>query len=416
LPPVIGFSRIGPDLCCDELSIAAIAASSGTPVYIYSAAAVRATYLALDRALGAAPHTIHYALKANSTLGLARLLSGLGSGADANSVGEIEVALRAGFLPSHIVFTGVGKTPDELDRAVALDLKAINAESRGELERVAAVARRRGTRARVALRVNPDIDAQSHPHISTGLRTTKFGIPLEEAAGLYRSLREHPDLEFVGVHVHVGSQILSLDPLRRAAQAVVALAKELRGEGLQIEHVDVGGGLGISYDGTAAPSIDDYARTLAAEVCGTGLTLAVEPGRLLVGHAGALVARVTDVKEYPGGRSFAVLDAGMTELMRPALYGAYHRIEPVTLGNPRARTYDIVGPICESSDVFARERPISELAVGDLVAVLDTGAYGAAMASTYNRRPLAPEVLVDDGRVRTIRRRQTVEDMLALEE
>jgi diaminopimelate decarboxylase len=414
---VIGFHRDGTQLLCDGVPLSDIAAACGTPVYVYSAARLRATLLDLDRAFGALPHAIHYALKANSTLALARLVRETGAGADANSGGEIEVALRAGFLPAHIVFTGVGKTDAELDRAITLDVKAINAESAGELDRIDAIARARGTRARVALRVNPDIDARSHPHISTGLRTNKFGVPIEEARQLYRERRAANGLELAGVHVHVGSQITSVDPLRRAARAAVDLASALAADGVRLEHVDVGGGLGVSYDGAPTPTLEEYAQAIAAEVSGRGFALAVEPGRAIIAHAGALLARVTDTKSYPGPRRFAVLDAGMTELMRPALYGAFHRIEPLDL-RPAAPShpYDIVGPICESSDVFARERAVAELSVGDFVAVLDTGAYGSAMASTYNRRPLAPEVLVDGNKWRIIRRRQTIEEMIALEE
>jgi diaminopimelate decarboxylase len=414
---VIGFYRTHDQLLCDGVALSDIAAACGTPLYVYSAERIRRTLRDLDEAFLAYPHAIHYALKANSTLAIARLVREAGASADANSGGEIEVALRAGFLPSAIVFTGVGKTDEELDRAIVLDVKAINAESPGELDRIDAMARARGTRARVALRVNPDIDARSHPHISTGLRTNKFGVPHEAALDVYRRRRDAPGLEFVGVHVHVGSQITSVDPLRRAARLAVDLGRTLVAEGIRIEHVDVGGGLGVSYDGSPAPTLQEYAQAVLAEMKGSGLAVAVEPGRAIVAQAGALVARVTDTKTYPGARHFGVLDAGMTELMRPALYGAFHRIEPVDAPRPGPPIpYDIVGPICESSDVFARERPMPELRVGDLVAVLDTGAYGSAMASTYNRRPLAPEVVVENGRWRVIRRRQTIEEMLELEE
>ena len=363
----------------------------------------------------ACPHALHYALKANSTLAIARLLRELGSGADANSVGEIEVALRAGFEPSQIVFTGVGKTPAELERAVALGVKSINAESPGELDRIAAIARARGTTARVALRVNPDVDARSHPHISTGLRTNKFGVPIEDARALYRTAVATPGLAPVGVHVHVGSQITSLDPIADATRRVVALIQDLRADGVPLDHVDLGGGLGISYDGSQVPTLSDYAAALASAVARTGLTLVLEPGRALVGAAGLLLSRVVDVKEYAADRRFAILDAGMTELMRPALYGAFHRIVAVSPRPGEPRAYEVVGPLCESSDIFGRDRLLPPLEPGDLVAVLDTGAYAAAMASTYNRRPLAPEVLVDGAEWRVVRRRQTIDDLVALE-
>ena len=393
----------------------AIAARVGTPVYVYDAARIRDACHAFTAALAPVPHAIHYALKANSTLGLVRLLRERGLHADANSGGEIEVALRAGFQPGQIVFTGVGKTADELDRAVALGLKAINAESPGEIDRIAARARAAGTTARVALRVNPDIDARSHPHISTGLRTNKFGMPIEQARAIYRDHARQPGLEAVGVHVHVGSQITAVEPLRRAAERVVALAGELRGDGFAIAHVDLGGGLGISYDGSPVPGPADYASAILPIVRDSGLSVIVEPGRAVVGAAGTLIARVVDLKAYAGGPTFAVLDAGMTELMRPALYGAFHRIAAVSPREGAARTYEVVGPLCESSDIFGRDRLLPPLEVGDLVAILDAGAYGSVMASTYNRRPLLPEVLVDGEQWTLIRRRQTMDELLGLE-
>jgi diaminopimelate decarboxylase len=398
------------------LPLEAIASAIGTPAYVYDAGAIRSAYIELDGALAGVPHALHYALKANSTLAIARLLRELGSGADANSVGEIEVALRAGFDPSAIVFTGVGKTSEELERAIVLGVKTINAESPGELQRIGAIARRLGTTACVALRVNPDIDARSHPHISTGLRTNKFGVPIESARALYREAASTPGLRPVGVHVHVGSQITSLAPLTSAAQRIAVLVDDLRADGLALEHVDLGGGLGISYDGSSVPSLADYAMAIGHAVAGTGLTLVLEPGRALVGGAGLLLTRVVDVKEYPGGPHFAILDAGMTELLRPALYGAFHRIVAVTPRQGDLRPYEVVGPLCESSDIFGRDRLLPPLEPGDLLAVLDTGAYSAAMASTYNRRPLQPEVLVDGDGWRVIRRRQTIDDLVALEE
>ncbi len=393
----------------------AIAAEAGTPVYVYDASSIRRAYQAFADALAPVPHAIHYALKANSTLALVRLLRGLGAHADANSGGEVEVAMRAGFTPGQIVFTGVGKTADELDRAVTLGLKAINAESPGELDRIAARARAHATTVRVALRVNPDIDAKSHPHISTGLRTNKFGMPLEQARAIYRDHARQEGLEAVGVHVHVGSQITSVDPLRRAAERVVGLAGALRGDGFAIEHVDLGGGLAISYDGSPVPSAADYAAAILPVVQGTGLSIVVEPGRALVGAAGTLLARVVDLKAYDGAVRFAVLDAGMTELMRPALYGAFHRIVAVTPREGAEQRHEVVGPLCESSDIFGRDRLLPPLDVGDLVAILDAGAYGSVMASTYNRRPLLPEVLVDGDQWKLIRRRQTIDELLSTE-
>lgn len=403
-------------LVCDGVPLAHIAAAEGTPVYVYSADTIRRAYRDLDDAFASYPHAIHYALKANSTLALVRLLRALGSGADANSGGEIEVALRAGFRPAEIVFTGVGKSRPELEFAVSRGVRAINAESPGEVQRIDEIARALGTRARIALRVNPDIDAQSHPHISTGLRTNKFGIPLEQARAVYRDMVRRQGLEVVGIHVHVGSQIVTLEPLRQAAAAILELARDLSNEGIALEHVDVGGGLGISYDASPVPSVRDYAAALLPIVEGSGLTLVLEPGRVLVGPAGALVARIVDLKQAPGGKRFVVLDAGMTEILRPALYGAFHRIEAVTPRAGEEESVDIVGPLCESSDILGADRRLPPLSVGDFVAILDAGAYGSAMASNYNRRAQPAEVLVADGGWRVIRRRQTIDDLVALEE
>jgi diaminopimelate decarboxylase len=402
-------------LACDGVSVHSIVASVGTPAYIYSASAIRDAYRAIDDAFNGYPHAIHYALKANSTLAIVRLLKALGSRADANSAGEIEVALRAGFAPGDIVFTGVGKTGAELDYAIACDVNAINAESAGELDRIADRARAAGRVVRVALRVNPDIDAQSHPNISTGLRSNKFGVALQEARAIYRERRDVASLRFVGVHIHIGSQITTAEPLRRAAAALTALALELRDDGVPLEHVDLGGGLGIAYEGRPMITAAEYAAAVLPELRRANIPVVLEPGRAVVGHSGALIARVVDVKQYPDGRRFAVLDTGMSELMRPALYGSFHRILPVSPRQTPETPWDVVGPICESSDVFARQRLLPDLCVDDLVAILDTGAYGAVMASNYNRRLLAPEVLVDAGQWKIIRRRQTIDDVLALE-
>lgn len=392
-----------------------MAAAHGTPLYVYSASTIASRYRAVDEAFASYPHTMHYALKANSTLAIVRLLRGLGSKVDANSGGEIDVALRAGFIPPEIVFTGVGKTRAELTQAIDLGVKTINAESEGELDRIDTIARERQTRTRVAIRVNPDVDARSHPHISTGLKTNKFGVSIDEARDLCRRMRDRPGIEIVGLHTHVGSQIMDLEPLRRATCAIVALARDLAADGLAIEHLDLGGGLGISYDGTVAPTAEEYAAALLPIVRDSGLAIILEPGRSIVGPAGALLTRVVDVKEQPGGKLFVVLDAGMTELIRPMLYNAYHRIEPVDTREGPEMLSDVVGPLCESSDTLGKDRRFPRPEVGDLFAVLDAGAYGSVMASNYNRRTLPPEVMVRDGRTVVIRRRQTIDDMLALE-
>ena len=328
---------------------------------------------------------------------------------------RFDVALASGFSPRDIVFTGVGKRADELARAVALDLAAINVESPGELDRLAHLAAERGEVARVAIRVNPDIDARSHPHISTGLKSSKFGVPIDAAPALYRQIASRPSLRAVGIHVHIGSQMTSLDPIEASAAAVVALARELAAAGLDIEQIDFGGGVGIAYGEGPAPDPRDYVGRLVRAAGDSGLRLVIEPGRMLVGAAGVLLTRVVDVKQFPGTRRFVVLDAGMTELMRPALYGAFHRIEPVVPRPGPDEPVDVVGPICETTDTFARDRRLPPLAVGDLVVVRDAGAYGAVMGSNYLRRPLPPEVLLEGGEWRVVRRRQTLADMLALE-
>ena len=402
-------------LVCDGVPLTAIAAAVGTPVYVYSAAVLRDRYRAIDAAFGDYPHAVHYALKANSALAIVRLLHGLGSAVDANSVWEIEVARKAGVAPSEIVFTGVGKSPEELECAVALGVKAINVESAGELARLEAIGSRIGRTVRVAVRVNPDIDAKSHPHISTGLKINKFGVPLDDARELLQTLTHRPSLALVAIHVHVGSQITTLEPLRRAAAVAADVSLELRAQGFALEYVDLGGGLGVSYDGAEVPSAAAYVGALVEEIRRTGLPMVVEPGRAIAAPAGALVARVIDMKPRTAESDFVIIDAGMTELIRPALYNAFHRIEPVSAPAVGGHHYEIVGPVCESSDVVGRDRMLPVLAVGDLVAIRDAGAYGAVMASNYNRRPLPPEVLVDEGAWRVIRRRQSVDDQLMLE-
>jgi diaminopimelate decarboxylase len=410
------FTTTAHGLAIDGVPLAEIAERVGTPCYVYGAGAIRAAYARLDTAFGSYPHTIHYALKANSTLEIVRLLKALGSSVDANSMGEVDIALRCGFHPSQIMFTGVGKSADELARAISLGLKAINVESPGELDRLDYLARDQATVVPVALRVNPDIDARSHPHISTGLKSNKFGVPIDAAPAIFREIQKRPGLDPVGVHSHIGSQITALEPLLRAARAAVDLATALQAEGIGLRHVDFGGGVGISYDGTPAIDSADYGARLVEIVRPSGLTALVEPGRVLVGPAGSLLTRIVDIKHFQGERTFVVLDAGMTELLRPALYGAYHRIEPLRVRDGEPVVADIVGPVCESTDTFGRDRLLPPVEVGDVMVVRDAGAYGAVMASTYLRRPLPPEVLVDDGQWRIIRRRQTLDDMLRLEQ
>jgi diaminopimelate decarboxylase len=414
---VIGFE---PDaskgLTCDGVPLQDIADQVGTPLYVYSAALFRARYRAIDEAFGGYPHAIHYALKANSSMPLVRIVRELGGSVDANSIWEIELARKAGFEPSQIVFTGVGKSLDELACAVPLGLKATNVESAGELERIERLAQKNGRAARVAIRINPDIDAKSHPHISTGLKINKFGVSVDLARELFQSIASRRWLRLVALHAHVGSQMTSLEPIKSAAAVLRGLIDELRAMGITLEYVDCGGGLGISYDGKPAPSSAEYVAALVDGISHTGLPIVVEPGRAIAGPSGVLLARIVDIKPRDEESDFMVLDAGMTELLRPALYGAYHRIDRLkALPGGTPRTYEIVGPVCESSDVVGRDRHLPAMSVGDVVAIRDAGAYGSAMSSNYNRRPLPPEVLVDQGTWRVIRKRQTIEDMLRLE-
>jgi len=410
---VPGFLLHNGSLRCDDVPLDQIAHSTNTPVHVYSAALIAARYRALDQAFAGCTHRCHYAIKANATLAVVRLMRSLGAHADANSGGEIEVALRAGFAPDEIVFTGVGKTHDEIERAVSLGVHAINAESSGEVERIEAIAAARQVRARVAIRINPDVDAGSHPKISTGHHATKFGMTADAAREMARDILQRPHLDVVGLHVHVGSQITRREPIARAVATVADLARELMSQGVRLQHLDVGGGLGIAYEeGQTVVSPEEYAAAIIPAIASTGLTVVLEPGRWIVGPAGVLVTRVVDVKPRADGDWFVIVDAGMTDLIRPALYHAWHQIEAVTPRPGSRLRADVVGPVCETSDTFGVDRPLPPTEVGDLLAIRDTGAYGAIMASNYNRRPTAPEVLVDGDQWRIIRRRQTIDDML----
>jgi diaminopimelate decarboxylase len=414
---VTGFSRQDATLGCDGVALDPIASLHGTPLYVYSASTIATRYRAIDDAFAQYPHAIHYALKANSTLAITRLLRGLGSAADANSGGEIDVALRAGFIPPQIVFTGVGKTMAELAQAIDLGVRSINVESAGEIERVDALSRERQVRTKIAIRINPDVDAKTHPHISTGLKTNKFGIAIADVPALCAHARTLPGIEVVGLHAHIGSQITDLDPLSRAARALVDLARQLAEAGTRIEHLDLGGGLGVSYDGSRVPTAREYADAVLPIVRAAGLAVVLEPGRQIVAPAGALLTRVVDVKAGggPGDRLFVVMDAGMTELIRPMLYNAFHRIEPIVRTSAPLTCCDVVGPLCESSDTLGKDRMLPRPRVGELYAVLDAGAYGSVMASNYNRRPLPAEVMIENGKAMLIRRRQTIDELLALE-
>jgi diaminopimelate decarboxylase len=410
-----GFGRTGRDgeLTCDGVSLSAVAREHGTPVHVYSAATLTERYRRLDAAFARYPHRLHYAIKANATLAVVRHLRGLGARADANSIGEIEVARRAGFLPGDVVFTGVGKTSDEIRRAVALGLEALNVESPGELDRIAAAARGANRSVRVAIRLNPGVDAETHPGISTGLPETKFGVSFDDARAMIRRAGTVPNVQVVGLHAHVGSQITKVAPVRRVATAVAGFARELLAAGVPLEHLDLGGGLGIGYrSGQPVLNEAEYAEALLPSVEETGLTLVLEPGRWLVAPVGVLLATVVDLKRKAGGGWFVVVDAGMTDLMRPALYGAWHEIEPVQPRTGETMLADVVGPVCETTDTLGAERQLPALEIGDVLAIRDTGAYGAVMASNYNRRPMAAEIMIEGGAATVVRRRQSIDDML----
>jgi diaminopimelate decarboxylase len=408
------FGRRDGELFCEDVSLAEVARTHGTPVYVYSRASVESAYDAYAEAFAGVPHRICYALKANGSGAILRLLAARGAGADIVSGGELRAALRAGFPPERIVFAGVGKTDDEIRLALEAGIGEFNAESAEEIVRIGEAAAARNGRARIALRVNPDIDPGSHPYISTGLRQNKFGIDIARAPAILREARPRAGVEIVGVQCHIGSQVSDLEALGVASRGLASLSRDLLAEGFPLRTIDIGGGLGVDYAGTGAPSPASLAARVLPELRGLPLTLLLEPGRSLVAPAGVLVTRVLQVKENRGKR-FVIVDAAMNDLLRPALYQAHHRIEPVRDRGAAPRTVDVVGPVCESGDFLARDREMPEVEAGDWLAVRDTGAYVSSMASQYNMRPRAPEVLVDGPRARLIRRRETFEDLVATE-
>ena len=407
-----GFSRdTKGQLRCDGVSLAELADAYGTPLYVYSRSVVEENVRRFDDAFASVPHLVCYATKANSALALLRLVAELGAGADVVSGGELRAALESGIPAERVVFSGVGKTDAEIAAGVEAGILAINAESAREIEKIDACARRLGTVARVALRVNPDIDARSHPYISTGLRQNKFGVDISLARDIFAASRRLPGVLMTGVQAHIGSQIVEIEPLAQTAGELADLARTLGEDGFSIETVDVGGGLGI---GQWRLSPEDYAAAVLPRLAGLRAKILVEPGRAVVGPAGTLVARVLYVKEERG-RTFVVVDAGMNDLLRPALYQAEHPIEAVGAKDSPMITADVVGPVCETADCFQRDARMPRPEEGDLIAIRDAGAYGAAMASNYNFRSRPAEVLVESGGPRVIRRRETFEDLTRLE-
>ncbi len=405
------------EMVAENVPLARIAREVGTPAYVYSLAALRANYRAFAQAAHGLDAEVHYALKANSNLAVIRAFGALGAGADIVSIGEMRRALAAGVPASNIVFSGVGKKDVELREAVQAGVRQINVESRAELDTLDGVARDLGRRVDIAIRVNPDVDAKTHAKITTGRKENKFGIDIDLAREAYAHAGSKPNLRVIGVAMHIGSQILSLDPYRDSIRKLRGLVGELRADGHSIERLDLGGGYGIVYrhESNERPfAVDDYMAMVRQETQGLNCALSFEPGRCLVGNAGVLLGEVILVK--PGAaRSFVIVDAAMNDLIRPTLYEAWHDIVPVrkpSAEGPTALT-DIVGPICESGDYLAQNRPMPALAAGDVIAVKSAGAYGAVMSSSYNTRPLAPEVLVDGDRYEVVRPRQSLDDLIA---
>ena len=402
------------ELSCERVSLRALAAATGTPAYVYSKAALLEGYRAYDRAFAEVPHIVCYSVKANSNLAVLGVLGKAGAGADIVSGGELFRALRAGIPTDRIIFSGVGKTPDEMRAALEVGILLFNVESLSELRALDAVARELGVKAPVALRVNPDVNPQTHAYIATGLRTSKFGIPYDQALEAYEEAAGLKGVEVVGADMHIGSQLTKAAPFADAVARIASLVKTLRERAIEIRLVDVGGGLGIRYRAETPPTHQEYATVLLPALRELGVTVLLEPGRSIVGNAGLLLTRVLYRKDT-GEKKFVIIDAAMNDLIRPPLYDAYHEIRPVNearLGGP-VETVDVVGPVCESGDFVAKDRELAQAQEGDLLAIMSAGAYGFAMSSNYNTRPRAVEVLVDGDSYTIVRRRETYEDLVA---
>ncbi len=401
------------DLVCEGVSLDAIAESVGTPVYVYSQATLRRHVRVLDAAFGGRPHRLCYAVKANSNLTLLRRFAEWGTGFEVVSGGELFRVLEAGASPESVILSGVGKTRDEIRHALDAGVLFLSVESQPELELISEVAVLTGHSARVVFRINPDVDPRTHPYISTGLERNKFGISLSDASSVIQAGTSLPGVSIVGVGCHIGSQITELGPFEEAIAGIVDLARDLRRQGIALEYLDVGGGLGISYDTEEPPSLEAYAGTVRTASEDLGLTLILEPGRVIVGNAGILLCRVIR-KKIHGDKRFVIVDAGMNDLIRPALYDSFHRVIPV-LPREGKEVVDVVGPICESADFIAQDRELGRVEAGDLVAVMTAGAYGFSLASNYNSRPRPAEVLVDGDSFSVVRRRESYEDLIRLE-
>lgn len=421
IPPSTHFARRDEELFCDGVSLARIADAVGTPAYVYSGAAIDEAYREIDAAVSFAPHLVAYAVKACSNLAILGRLAGLGCGADIVSGGELARCLRAGMPPERIVFSGVGKRDDEIESALHAKIRSIHVESAPELPVIEQIASRLGVRAKLTLRVNPDVDPETHPYIATGLHDTKFGVELDVARELVGRIRDSAHLEIEGLACHIGSQVRRVSALREAVAIVARFALECRAAGANVRTLDAGGGFPIPYGNEEAPypkpaAFGEAIRQGLADAGATdaGLEIVVEPGRALVGNAAVLLSRVLFEKRSPKKR-FVIVDAAMTELIRPALYQAYHAIEPVDAPRAGSEPANVVGPVCETGDFFALDRPLPPLERGDLVVLHSAGAYAASMASTYNTRPRVPEVLVEGDTFRVIREREPIERAWSLE-
>lgn len=411
--PVPTLQRVDGQLKLEGLPLTSIAERFGTPTYVYSRAALSSAFKAYQNALQGRPALVCYAVKANSNLGILSVFAKLGAGFDIVSGGELARVLAAGGSPSRVVFSGVGKSRDEMRQALEAGIRCFNVESAAELERLNEVAGGLGRLAPIALRVNPDVDPKTHPYISTGLKSNKFGVAFDEALTLYRRAASLPHLKISGIACHIGSQLLDPAPMAEAAAKVCGLVDQLASEGIRLDHIDLGGGLGICYNDENPPAVADYLAPLLAVFEGRGEELCFEPGRSLVGNAGLLLTRIEYLK--PGTeKNFAVVDAAMNDLARPALYDAYHAVVEVAARATQSQRYDVVGPICESGDFLARERDLA-VSEGDLLAILSAGAYGMTMSSNYNTRGRAAEVMVDGDTAHLIRERESIESLYALE-
>src|SRR5512143_568539 len=398
-------------LRCEEIPIEQVAEKVGTPFYLYSYHTLVRHFTVFDEAFKGIPHLVCYSSKANSNLALLRLFSNLGGGVDVVSRGELYRAIKGGAAPQKIVYSGVGKREDEIEYALNAGILMFNVESLQELQTINEVAGRVGKKAPIAIRVNPDINPKTHPYISTGLKQNRFGIDILRAPLAYRTAVQLPHLKIIGIDCHIGSQLIEVEPVIEALKKLKQLVESLRKEGIEIQYLDLGGGLGITYEDEEPPHPVEYASSILDEVRGFGCTLVLGPGRVIVGNAGVLVAKVLYVKENEEKR-FVIVDAGMNDLVRPSYYGSYHQILPVKEESREEALADVVGPICESSDFLAKGRKIQSLRSGELIAVMSAGAYGFSMSTNYNSRPRIPEVLVRDDQMFVIRQREAYEDLI----